>query len=291
MTEPVGRIDLPGVPLFKKGKVREVFEIEDKLLIVASDRISAFDWILPTLIPHKGEILTRLSVFWFQLTRDIVPNHFLTDDPDAYPALLHPHREILTGRSMLVRKSRPLTVECVVRGYISGSAWAEYQQTGLVAGQKFVGLKQGDRLPEPVFTPATKAESGHDENISFERMASIVGNKNAGTLRDVSINLYRFAHDYALKRGIIIADTKFEFGLLEDRLLLIDEIFTPDSSRFWELSLYQPGGEQASYDKQFVRNYLLSVNWDRNSPPPELPPDIVDKTVARYFEALNRLMK
>lgn len=291
MTEPVGRIDLPGVPLFKKGKVREVFEIEDKLLIVASDRISAFDWILPTLIPHKGEILTRLSAFWFRLTRDIVPNHFLADDPDAYPVLLHPYREILIGRSMLVRKTRPLSVECVVRGYISGSAWTEYRQTGYVAGQKFTGLKQGDKFPEPLFTPATKAESGHDENISLEQMAGIVGQEAAETLRDVSIKLYQFCHNYALKRGIIIADTKFEFGLFEDRLLLIDEIFTPDSSRFWELSLYQPGGEQASYDKQFVRNYLLSVNWDRNSPPPELPPEIVEKTTARYFEALNRLMK
>jgi len=289
MIEPVAGINLTGVPLFKKGKVREVYEVGDKLLIVASDRISAFDWVLPTLIPRKGEVLTRLSAFWFRLTRDIVPNHFLTDDVSEFPADLKPYRAVLTGRSMLVKKTEPLSVECVVRGYISGSAWVEYQKTGDVAGVKFTGLKQGDKFPEPLFTPATKAETGHDENISFERMAGIVGQKNAETLRDKSIELYSFCHDYARKRGIIIADTKFEFGIYEDRLMLIDEIFTPDSSRFWEQKQYQPGGEQASYDKQFVRNYLLSVKWDRNSPPPELPPDIVEKTVSRYLEALSRL--
>jgi len=289
MTEPVASVVLAGIPLFKKGKVREVYEADGKLLIVASDRISAFDWILPTLIPRKGEVLTRLSAFWFRLTRHIVPNHFLTDDVAEYPAGLKTHRAVLTGRSMLVDKTEPLGVECVVRGYISGSAWSEYQKTGEVAGRKFPGLKQGDKLPEPLFTPATKAESGHDENISFERMADIVGRERAETLRTKSVALYEFCHEYALQRGIIIADTKFEFGIYEGSLMLIDEIFTPDSSRFWELKLYRPGGEQASYDKQFVRNYLLSVEWDRNSPPPELPPDIVEKTVARYLEALNRL--
>jgi len=289
MTDPVGFIDLPGVPLFKKGKVREVYEVEGKLLIVASDRISAFDWILPTLIPRKGEVLTKLSAFWFHLTRHIVPNHFLTDDVSEYPAILQPHRAILTDRSMLVKKTEPLSIECVVRGYISGSGWIEYQKTGEVAGRKFSGLKQGDKFPEPLFTPATKAESGHDENISFERMMDIVGRERAEIKRNISLELYRFCHDFALKRGIIIADTKFEFGMFEDRLMLIDEIFTPDSSRFWELSLYQPGGEQASYDKQFVRNYLMNVKWDRNSPPPELPSDIVEKTVSRYLEALHRL--
>jgi phosphoribosylaminoimidazole-succinocarboxamide synthase len=289
MTETVASVNLADVPLFKKGKVREVYEVEGKLLIVASDRISAFDWVLPTLIPRKGEVLTRLSAFWFRLTRDIVPNHFLTDDAAEYPAALKPYRAVLAGRSMLVKKTEPLSVECVVRGYISGSAWSEYQKTGEVAGRKFPGLKQGDQFPEPLFTPATKAESGHDENISFERMAGIVGREHAETLREKSVELYQHCHQYALQRGIIIADTKFEFGIYEGRLLLIDEIFTPDSSRFWELKLYQPGGEQASYDKQFVRNYLLSVKWDRNSPPPELPPDIVEKTVARYLEALTRL--
>jgi len=289
MTEPVAGVKLTGVPLFKKGKVREVYEVGDKLLIVASDRISAFDWVLPTLIPRKGEVLTRLSAFWFRLTRDIFPNHFLTDDVAEYPADLKPYRALLAGRSMLVKKTEPLSVECVVRGYISGSAWVEYQKTGMVAGLKFAGLKQGDKFPEPLFTPATKAETGHDENISFERMTGILGREKAETLRQKSIELYNFCHDHAWNRGIIIADTKFEFGIHGGGLMLIDEIFTPDSSRFWEQKLYQPGGEQASYDKQFVRNYLLSVKWDRNSPPPELPPDIVEKTVARYLEALNRL--
>jgi phosphoribosylaminoimidazole-succinocarboxamide synthase len=289
MIEPIAGVDLAGVPLFKKGKVREVYELGDKLLIVASDRISAFDWVLPTLIPRKGEVLTRLSAFWFRRTRNIVPNHFLTDDVAEYPADLKPYHAKLVGRSMLVKKTEPLSVECVVRGYISGSAWVEFQKTGNVAGMKFAGLKQGDKFPEPLFTPATKAETGHDENISFERMADIVGREKAATLREKSVELYNFCHDYAWSRGIIIADTKFEFGIYGGELMLIDEIFTPDSSRFWEQKLYQPGGEQASYDKQFVRNYLLSVKWDRNSPPPELPPDIVEKTVARYLEALNRL--
>jgi phosphoribosylaminoimidazole-succinocarboxamide synthase len=289
MTEPLGKVVLPGISLFKKGKVREVYDVGDKLLIVASDRISAFDWVLPTLIPRKGEVLTKLSAFWFRRTRDIVENHFITDEAAEYPALLQPHRAVLAGRSMLVKKTKPLSVECVVRGYISGSAWVEYQKTGMVAGRKFDNLRLGDKFPEPLFTPATKADTGHDENISFEQMAGIVGQKDAGILRDKSIEVYNFCHEYALKRGIIIADTKFEFGRYEDRLLLIDEIFTPDSSRFWELSLYQPGGEPVSYDKQFVRNYLLSVKWDRNSPPPELPPDIVEKTVGRYLEALSRL--
>jgi phosphoribosylaminoimidazole-succinocarboxamide synthase len=289
MTEPVASVVLAGIPLFKKGKVREVYEIDGRLLIVASDRISAFDWVLPTLIPRKGEVLTKLSAFWFRLTRHIVPNHFLTDDVAEYPAGLEPYRAVLAGRSMLVEKTEPLSIECVVRGYISGSGWEEYRKTGEIAGRKFSGLKQGDKLPEPLFTPAIKAESGHDENISFERMVDIVGRERAETKRKVSLELYKFCHAYALQRGIIIADTKFEFGIRDGRIMLIDEIFTPDSSRFWELKLYQPGGEQASYDKQFVRNYLLSAAWDRNSPPPELPPDIVEKTVARYLEALSRL--
>lgn len=289
MTEPVGQVDLPGLHLFKKGKVREVYEVEGRLLIVASDRISAFDWILPTLIPRKGEVLSRLSAFWFRLTRDIVPNHFITDEVAEYPAALQPHRAVLAGRSMLVKKTEPLSIECVVRGYISGSAWTEYQRTGEVDGRRFTGLQQGDKLPEPVFTPATKAESGHDENISFERMADIVGRERAEVKRRISLDLYKHCHAYALQRGIIIADTKFEFGMCGGRLMLIDEIFTPDSSRFWDLSLYRPGGEPASYDKQFVRNYLLSAGWDRNSPPPELPPGIVVKTTSRYLEALRRL--
>lgn len=291
MTDAVGKISLNGIKKFKSGKVREVFSVQENLLIVATDRISAFDYILPTLIPHKGEILNKLSAFWFKRTNPLIENHFITDDVNEYPVEFKKYTEILKSRSMLVKKTAPINVECVVRGYISGSAWKEYQNSKMVAGIKFDNLKLSDKFPAPLFTPATKVESGHDENIAFEKMVKIVGKNEAEFLRKKSVELYNFAHDYALKRGIIIADTKFEFGRLNDRIVLIDEIFTPDSSRFWEKSKYKPGQDQPSYDKQFVRNYLLSTGWDRNSPPPELPKDIVNKTVARYKEALRRLAR
>ncbi len=290
MTKPIGDVNLSGIKKFGSGKVREIFELGDRFLIVATDRISAFDHILPTLIPDKGKILNKLSVFWFKTTKYIMENHFITDQIDEYPDELKKYRDTLVDRSMLVKKAGPLDVECVVRGYIAGSGWKDYQKTGLIGGIKIDNLKQGDKLPYPMFTPATKAHSGHDENISYEQMKEVVPEHDAEFIKSKSIALYNFAHDYARERNIIIADTKFEFGRLDNRLILIDEIFTPDSSRFWNPELYKPGDSQASFDKQFVRNYLLSIDWDRNSPPPELPQDIVEKTVARYKEALDRLI-
>lgn len=291
MNKAIGEINLTGIKKLKSGKVREIFELDAHFLIVATDRISAFDYILPTLIPHKGEILNKLSVLWFKLTEDIMKNHFITDNVDKYPNELKKHKSILANRSMFVKKAEPIDVECVVRGYIAGSGWKNYQKTGLVGGIKFDNLKQGDKLPSPLFTPATKAHSGHDENISFDQMKEVVPEKDAEFMKNKSIELYNFAHDYAHERGIILADTKFEFGRINDKIVLIDEIFTPDSSRFWDPELYKPGGSQVSFDKQFVRDYLLSTNWDRNSPPPELPHDIVEKTHQRYQEALKRLSR
>ncbi len=289
MNEAISTVNIDGLEKYKSGKVREVFSVDDRILIVATDRISAFDWVLPTLIPLKGRILTGLSVFWFEKTRHITENHLITSDVDAYPPVLKKHEDMLQHRSMLVKKAKVFPVECVVRGYISGSAWIDYQATGMVAGMKYANLKQCEKFAEPIFTPATKAESGHDENITFEQAASLIGKEQAAQLREKSIALYNFAHDYALKRGIIIADTKFEFGLANGKIMLVDEIFTPDSSRFWEAGSYRPGQDQPSYDKQFVRDYLISVKWDRNSPPPELPAEIVERTVARYKEAFTRL--
>jgi phosphoribosylaminoimidazole-succinocarboxamide synthase len=281
---------MPGIKKFASGKVRDIFDLGDTFLIVATDRISAYDYILPTLIPDKGKILNKLSVFWFETTKYIMENHFITDSVDKYPDALKEYKDMLVDRSMLVKKVGPIHVECVVRGYIAGSGWKDYQKTGLVAGVKLDNLIQGDKLPYPMFTPATKAQSGHDENISYDEMKKVVPEHDAEFIRKKSIELYNFAHDYAHARNIIIADTKFEFGRLDDRVILIDEIFTPDSSRFWDPELYKPGGSQASFDKQFVRDYLSSTNWDKNSPPPELPPDIVQKTVDRYKEALDRIV-
>ncbi len=289
MNSAVGDITLPGVKKVKSGKVREVFDLGDTYLIVATDRISAFDYILPTLIPHKGEILTGLSVFWFEKTKHIIQNHLITANVEEYPEALKSHKDLLRDRSMLVKKTQPVEVECVVRGYIAGSGWKDYQKTGMVAGRKIDNLMQGDKLPESLFTPATKAQTGHDINISFQEMKSIVPEKDAEFIRVKSIELYTFAHTYARERDVIIADTKFEFGRLDDTIILIDEIFTPDSSRFWDPDLYKPGGSQASFDKQFVRDYLSSTDWDKNSPPPQLPDEIVEKTVARYREALERI--
>jgi phosphoribosylaminoimidazole-succinocarboxamide synthase len=290
MNKTIGEVNLPNIKKLKSGKVREIFDYKDKYLIVATDRISAFDWILPTLIPHKGEILNKLSVFWFKTTKEIIENHFITDNLEEYPDELKQYKDFLTDRSMLVRKAAPIEVECVVRGYIAGSGWKDYERTGMLGGIKFDNLKEGDKLPTPLFTPATKSFSGHDENISFDRMKETVPEKDAEFIKAKSVELYNFAHNYAHERNVIIADTKFEFGRMDDKIILIDEIFTPDSSRFWDPALYKPGGSQVSFDKQFVRDYLLSTKWDRNSPPPELPPDIVEKTVARYKEALDRLV-
>jgi len=289
MENAIASIDIPGLKKLKSGKVREVFDLGDKLLIFATDRISAFDYILPTLIPRKGEILTQLSVFWFDATKDIIDNHFITDHVDTYPDVLQDHKDVLRGRSMLVRKAELIEIECVARGYIAGSAWNEYEKTGIVGGVAFSNLKKGDKLPHALFTPATKSFSGHDINISFEEMKKSVPEQDAEFMKNKTIELYKFAHDYALERDIIIADTKFEFGRLNDKIILIDEIFTPDSSRFWDKALYDKDRSLVAFDKQFVRDYLLSTDWDRNSEPPELPQDIVEKTYERYKEALKKL--
>jgi phosphoribosylaminoimidazole-succinocarboxamide synthase len=290
MERTIGDIDLPGIPLYKKGKVRNVYEIEGQLLIVATDRISAFDWVLPSLIPFKGKVLTQLSKFWFDFVALACPNHLITTEFDNFPAALRPYKDILDKRSMLVRKTRVIPVECVVRGYLSGSGWKEYQKTGKISGLKMPkGLKESDRLEEAIFTPSTKAEQGHDENISMKEVQKMLGAELANRIRKVSLELYQKATLFALSKGIIIADTKFEFGLIEDDLVLVDEIFTPDSSRFWPKATYEPGRSQPSLDKQFVRDYLETTNWDKNSPPPVLPEDIVAKTSEKYMEIYRLL--
>ncbi|KPK64331.1 phosphoribosylaminoimidazole-succinocarboxamide synthase [candidate division WOR_3 bacterium SM23_42] len=289
MDDAIASIDIPGINKLKSGKVREVFDLGEQLLIFATDRISAFDYILPTLIPKKGEILTQLSIFWFNATKDIIDNHFVTDDVDSYPEAVQEFKDVLRGRSMLVKKAELIEIECVARGYIAGSAWTEYEKTGIVGGVAFNNLKKGDKLPSTLFTPATKSFSGHDINISFEEMKKTVPEKDAEFVKNKTIELYNFAHNYALERGIVLADTKFEFGRLDDKIILIDEIFTPDSSRFWDKALYDKERLLIAFDKQFVRDYLLSTDWDRNSEPPKLPLDIVEKTVERYKEALKRL--
>lgn len=286
----LSEISIPELPLFKRGKVRDVYEVDDKLLVVASDRISAFDYILPALIPNKGKILTQLSRFWFEFTSLVCPNHLLTTDIDEFPPILHKHKDVLDKRSMLVKKTEVVPVECVVRGYLSGSGWKDYKASGKTSGVKLPpGLKESDRLDEIIFTPATKAEEGHDINISFKEMQKQVGTELAQKIKKISIELYQKASLHAYSKGIIIADTKFEFGLHNGELLLVDEIFTPDSSRFWPLSSYAPGKSQPSLDKQFVRNYLESTDWDKNSPPPPLPPAIIEQTSQRYFEIYKLL--
>jgi len=291
MEKPVSEIQIPELRLFKRGKVRDVYEVEDKLLIVATDRISAFDFVLPSLIPGKGKILTQLSRFWFDLTAYICPNHVLATEVEQFPAFLHTHSEILDKRSMLVKKLKVVPVECVVRGYLTGSGWKEYQETGKTSGVKLrPGLRECDRLPHPIFAPATKAEEGHDLNISFKEMKKIIGDDDlAQKIKKISLKLYQKASLYALSKGIIIADTKFEFGLDGDELILADEIFTPDSSRFWPLASYAPGKSQPSLDKQFVRDYLLGTSWDRKSVPPALPEEIIEQTARRYFEIYSLL--
>ena len=286
--EPLLQIDLPGVRKLKSGKVREVFDLGDRLLFVATDRISAFDCIMPNGIPRKGEVLTQISHFWFDQTESIVPNHRLSRANEPLPPGHHSVQ--LASRSMIVKKATPLVIECVVRGYLAGSGWKEYQQSHTVCGIKLpAGLLECSELPEPIFTPATKAETGHDENIPFETAAKLVGADIAARARDLSLRLYNFARDYARQRGIIIADTKFEFGLFNGELLLIDEVLTPDSSRFWPAADYSPGKSQPSFDKQFVRDYLETLKWNKQPPAPALPPVIVARTQAKYLEAYERL--
>ncbi len=293
--EPLLQLDLPGIPKVKSGKVREVFDLGDRLLFVATDRISAFDCIMPNGIPRKGEVLTQISNFWFGQVAAFQPSHLfsVTDDPLSFPALAQLPAELkqkISRRSMLVKKARPLAIECVVRGYLAGSGWKEYQKSRTVCGIALPeGLKESSELPRPIFTPATKAETGHDENISFEQAAKIVGADIAEKVRTASIKIYEFARAYARRRGIIIADTKFEFGEFEGKLLLIDEVLTPDSSRFWPADQYEPGRSQASFDKQFVRDYLETLDWNKTPPAPALPPEVVAKTQAKYLEAYERL--
>lgn len=283
----VSRIELPGIPV-RRGKVRDVFDFGDRLLLVATDRISAFDWILPTPIPDKGRLLTSISAFWFE--RVGIPHHLLDLDPRVLPLPAGFDSAPLMGRSMVVRKTTVVPIECVARGYLVGSGWKDYRATGKVCGLPLpAGLQECSQLPEVLFTPATKAESGHDENISFDEMCQAVPQELASRLRELTISLYQRAADYARGRGIIIADTKFEFGQADGELYLIDEALTPDSSRFWPADAYQPGRAQPSFDKQFVRDWLESTTWDKNSPPPELPADIVERTRQKYAEAYERL--
>jgi phosphoribosylaminoimidazole-succinocarboxamide synthase len=272
-----------------RGKVRDIYDLGDKLLIVATDRLSAFDVILPTPIPDKGRVLTQLSLFWFDLLKDVVPNHVL--GATRFPAPFDAYEDELAGRSMIVRKTRPLPIECIVRGYISGAGWKDYRATGKICGIALpAGLRESEKLPQPLFTPATKAASGHDENISFERAASLMGKELAAKVRSISLEIYRRAAAYAEPRGIILADTKFEFGLLHGELIWIDEALTPDSSRFWPAAHYSPGGPQASFDKQFVRDYLERMQWPKTPPGPELPPEVVEATRAKYREAYRILV-
>ncbi|MGP8246968.1 MAG: phosphoribosylaminoimidazolesuccinocarboxamide synthase [Bryobacteraceae bacterium] len=282
--------ELGDLPRRARGKVRDVYAVDDRLLIVATDRLSAFDCVLPTGIPDKGRVLTQISIFWFDFLRDLTPTHFLTADASQYPAALAPFRERIEGRSMLVKRARMIEVECVARGYLSGSGWKEYRERGSVCGIALpAGLKESDKLPEPIFTPATKAQSGHDENVSFERVVSAVGGGLAARLRDLTLAIYRRAADYAQTRGILLADTKFEFGFVGDELLLCDEVLTPDSSRFWPADTYGPGGPQLSYDKQFVRDYLESIHWDKRPPAPALPAEVAARTGEKYRQAFQAL--
>jgi phosphoribosylaminoimidazole-succinocarboxamide synthase len=288
----VSTTEFKSLTLKGRGKVRDIYDLGDHLLIVATDRISAFDVVMPNPIPDKGRILTQLSKFWFALTEEIVPNHILSTDVEDYPKDCRSYREMLKDRSMLVRKAEVLPVECVVRGYLSGSGWKEYRETGEICGIPLPkGLLESSRLEEPIFTPATKAEMGlHDENIPFQRVAKIVGKDRAEKVRSLSLAIYKKARDVAEGRGIIIADTKMEFGVRDKELLLIDELLTPDSSRFWPKDGYQPGGPQKSFDKQFLRDYLLSLKWDKSPPAPKLPEEIVTKTREKYLEAYERLV-
>ena len=286
---------LPDLKLLHRGKVRDMYEIpghEDKLLMIATDRISAYDVVMNEPVPGKGRVLTQISLFWFQLLGDIVPNHLISADVSQYPAICHPYRDQLEGRSMLVRRTKVMPIECIVRGYLSGSFWSAYKKDTTVCGFELpAGLRESDQFPHALFTPSTKAEQGlHDENISVAEMENIVGKESAHKMADISLKLYAKAAEYALSKGIIIADTKFELGMVDGELLLIDEVLTPDSSRFWPVDQYAPGKGQPSFDKQFLRDYLSTLSWDKQPPPPPLPQEIVEKTAARYKEAQQRLV-
>ena len=282
--------DLSDVKLHGRGKVRDIYDLGDRFLIVATDRLSAFDVVLPTPIPDKGKVLTQMSAFWFDRFKDVVPNHVVSTDVSKYPQNLHQFRDQLEGRSMLVKKAKVFPVECVARGFLTGSGLKDYNKTGSVCGIKLPpGLRDSDRLPEPIFTPATKAETGHDENISEEQAAKIIGQDNVGRLKELTLQLYSRGVEYAKTRGIIVCDTKFEFGLIDGKISIVDEMLTPDSSRFWPADQYSPGKPQPSFDKQFVRDYLEKIGWNKQPPAPELPDDIVKATSAKYVEALRLL--
>lgn len=289
---PVVKTDFKDLNLVHRGKVRDLYEIDDALLMVACDRISAFDVVMDSPVPNKGKVLTKLSLFWFDFLGDIVPNHLISADVEKYPAACAPYADVLRGRSMLVKKAKPLPVECIVRGYLSGSFWKAYQKDTTVCGFPLPGgMVESDKFPAPLFTPSTKADLGeHDENISISRMEELVGTDETAKIIDISLKLYQKAADYALSKGIIIADTKFELGWYGGELILIDEVLTPDSSRFWPLDQYAPGKGQPSFDKQFLRDYLASLDWDKKAPAPELPAEILEKTGARYAEAVERII-
>jgi phosphoribosylaminoimidazole-succinocarboxamide synthase len=288
--DPIFETNLGAIPIHARGKVRDVYAAGDFLVIVATDRLSAFDYVLPTPIPSKGRVLTQLTLFWLGLLSDIVPNHFVSASVNDYPSQFHPYREQLEGRSMLVHRAKMVDVECVARGYVSGSGWKDYRRDRAICGIPLPsGLRESDRLPEPIFTPATKAQSGHDENISFEIAASQIGDSLAHRVRDLTLKIYQRASEYAATRGILIADTKFEFGFTGDQLVLADEVLTPDSSRFWPSASYQPGGPQPSFDKQYVRDYLESIHWNKQPPAPALPDDVIRRTSEKYREAYRVL--
>lgn len=288
--EPIFETNLPGVGRYARGKVRDVYSAGEYLVIVATDRLSAFDYVLPTPIPDKGRVLTAMTLFWLEQLREIVPNHFVSANLSDYPREFHAFRDQLEGRSMLVHRAKMIEVECVARGYVSGSGWKDYRRDGRICGIELpAGLQESSRLPEPIFTPASKAQSGHDENISFETVTRQVGEVLARQLRDLTLAIYKHAAQYAETRGIIIADTKFEFGFVGDRLVLADEVLTPDSSRFWPRASYHPGGPQPSFDKQYVRDYLESIHWDKRPPAPALPEDVIARTSEKYREAYRIL--
>lgn len=288
MTTAVLETDFQGLNLVQRGKVRDIYDLGETYLMVASDRISAFDSIMPEAVPDKGKILNQISLFWFDVMASIVPNHVISGNVEDFPEICRPHAQTLEGRSMLVKKTKPLPIECVVRGYISGSGWKSYQKSQSVCGIDMApGLVESDKLPEAIFTPSTKEEEGHDINIDFEEASRLIGIDNAEKVRDLSLAIYEKGTQLALEKGIIIADTKFEFGFLDGQIILIDEVLTPDSSRFWPLDTYTPGGPQKSFDKQYLRDYLLSINWDKNPPAPHLPEDVIQNTRRKYLEAMR----
>ncbi|MBI9084325.1 MAG: phosphoribosylaminoimidazolesuccinocarboxamide synthase [Desulfobacterales bacterium] len=291
MTQTLMNTDFPKLDLKQRGKVRDIYDLGDALLMVTTDRISAFDVILPDPVPDKGKILTQISLFWFDIMSDLVPNHLITSDVDRYPEICRPYTEALRDRSMMVKKAAPLPVECVVRGYITGSGWKDYLKTGRICGIPLPeGLEESEKLPHPLFTPSTKAELGaHDENIDFSTVVDLIGAPMAAKIQELSLAIYEKGAILADEKGIIIADTKFEFGLLDGELILIDEVLTPDSSRFWPKADYRPGGSQKSFDKQYLRDYLLTLNWDKTSPGPTLPEDVIANTRSKYLEGLTRL--